>query len=131
MYYYFFFKYLFSVSTPSCINDKLKQHETDIQNFNAHIKHRPVRTGDLNHLPYVGNGFFGLSDSESEQNFYISAAGHYRTLSVPVQFKPIVHILSTDFEDSQSAKVCNTYVFSQRARKCKGSPCKKLVKSNK
>jgi len=95
------------VLTPSCIDEKLKQHETDIQNLNAHVKHRPVRPGDLNHLPYVGNGFFGLSDSESEQNFYISAAGHYRTLSVPVQYKPIVHVIGTDYGDSQSAKVVN------------------------
>ena len=106
------YNYFFSVLTPSCIDEKLKQHETDIQNFNAHVKHRPVRPGDLNHLPYVGNGFFGLSDSESEQNFYISAAGHYRTLSVPVQYKPIVHVIGTDYGDSQSAKVC-IYVINQ------------------
>ena len=31
------YNYFFSVLTPSCIDEKLKQHETDIQNLTAHI----------------------------------------------------------------------------------------------
>ena len=95
------------MTTPSCINDKLIQHETDFQTLNAHVKHRPLRSGDSNYLPYVGNGYFGLSDSEADQNIFIAASGQTRTLTVPVQFKPIVHVISSEFEDFQSAKVVN------------------------
>ena len=52
-------------------------------------------------------GFFGVSDSETEQNLYIVASGQSRTLTVPVNFKPIVHISSSDLSDFQSAKVVN------------------------
>ena len=96
-----------SVTTPSCINDKLLQYESNFQNLNAHVKHRPLRSGDSNYLPYVGNGYFGVSDSEADQNLFISGSGQTRTLSVPVQYKPVVHVTSNEFENHQSAKMVN------------------------
>lgn len=75
--------------------------------LNAHVKHKPPRADDSNYLPYIGNGHFGLSDSGSEQELFISASGLTRTLTVPVNFKPVVHISNSEFEDNQSAKVVN------------------------
>jgi hypothetical protein len=76
--------------------------------LNAHVKHRPLRSGDSNYLSFIGNGYFGLSDSDSAgQELYIAAAGQTRTLTVPVNFKPTVHIVNNEFDNYQSAKVVN------------------------
>ena len=54
------------VSGPSCVNDRIIQHTSDLDALNGHIKHSPqIRPGDSNFLPYLGNGHFGLSLSDT------------------------------------------------------------------
>ncbi len=100
--------YSIPVSSPSCINDKLIQHTSDLAFFNAHIKHRPLRGGDSDYLPYVGNGHFGVSMTEAGQEMFVAARGQSRTLGVPVSFQPIVQVTNRNGGgDSHSAKVVN------------------------
>ena len=99
--------FLILVSGSSCVNDKTIHHSGDLDALNGHIKHKPFRPGDSNYLPYVGNGYFGLSMSDVRENLYVAASGHSRTLTVPVSFQPVVHITSNEYENQQSARVVN------------------------
>ena len=47
--------------------------------------HKPHRPGDSNYLPYIGNGYFGLSLSDARENLFVSPAGHFRTLTGKVE----------------------------------------------
>ena len=96
------------ISGHSCVNDRLVQHSADLESLNGHIKHKPVRTGDSNLLPYIGNGYFGLSVSdEAGEELFIAAPGQSRTLTVPVSFKPVIHVANSEYESHQSARVVN------------------------
>jgi len=111
-----FFGWLFGyrsrirISGSSCVNDKTIHHSGDLDALNGHIMHKPHRPGDSNYLPYIGNGYFGLSMSDVRENLFVSPAGHFRTLTVPVSFQPVIHITSNEYENrenQQSARVVN------------------------
>ena len=89
------------------MNDRLIQHSADLESLSAHVKHRPVRAGDSNFLSYIGNGYFGLSMSDVKEELFVAAFGQSRTLTVPVAFKPLVHVSNSEFENYQSARLVN------------------------
>ena len=97
---------MITVSGPSCLSDKIVQHTADLQAHNAHVSHQPSRQEDSTFLSYIGNGHFGLALSES-QDLFIPGAGPTGSLSVPVYFKPMVHLSNSEFESYQTAKVTN------------------------
>ena len=80
-----FFLSLSLVSGSSCVNDKTIHHSGDLDALNGHIMHKPHRPGDSNYLPYIGNGYFGLSLSDVRENLFVSPAGHFRTLTGKVE----------------------------------------------
>ena len=64
-----------------CLRDKLTRWQSNIKNYNAHNHTSPL-------LAYVGNGYFGMSVSANSEINIKSR----RTLSVPVQYKPLVYL---------------------------------------
>jgi Uncharacterized conserved protein (DUF2152) len=76
------------------MDDRLTPFYVQNNDFNANIKHNPIYQFELNTIPYVGNGIFGL---EIQQDAHLSIK-EGRALVLPVNFHPIVS-LSADNQD--------------------------------
>ncbi|CAB4064277.1 unnamed protein product [Lepeophtheirus salmonis] len=70
----------------SCLHEPLSVYMDDLLRGDAHIVRN---TESHEYLPYVGNGYFGLS-VEPESQFYVFGAK--RTLNAPLHFKPLVNV---------------------------------------
>ena len=68
------------------MGDKMSTFREDLSNLNAHAAHNPWRISDRNYLPYVGNGYLGVSADDPDAVLHAFGARH---LSVPIPFKPL------------------------------------------
>lgn len=73
--------------------------------------HKPIEhLDDSKYLSYVGNGHLGLALSENnEEELFISTSTSQsnRALTVPLSFKPLIHVSNSDYDNYQSARVVN------------------------
>ena len=75
-----------------CLSDRLTAFYFSAEEFNANIKHIPLRDGEKPYIPYTGNGVFGI-ETNPESPLIIRRDG--RTLSLPVRFHPVVSVTSS------------------------------------
>ena len=81
-----------------CLRDKLTRWQSNVGSYNAHNHTSPL-------LAYIGNGYFGMSVSPNSEINIKSR----RTLSVPVPYKPIVHLTLVG-EGEEEVGMVNDYI---------------------
>jgi len=82
----------------ACLTDKLARWSRQTAGYNAHNHSSP-------NIAYVGNGYIGMSVTPNSEINIKSR----RTLSVPVQYKPLVH-LSLEGEGREEVGLVTDYV---------------------
>lgn len=84
-----------------CLDDRLTQFFDMHHKYDGNIQ---FSSDPITHLPYIGNGYFGLAVQE-DANFNIR---HGRSLHVPVGFHPVVSI-STKNGEMKEARVTDYF----------------------
>ncbi|XP_078037455.1 uncharacterized protein KIAA2013 homolog [Augochlora pura] len=76
-----------------CMNERLAPFQSEADEYNVNILHKPPRENEHQYLPYIGNGIFGVPIA-SDAWIYIKQG---RALSLPIQFQPLIsHPLPSD-----------------------------------
>jgi hypothetical protein len=76
----------FTDHAHTCLKDRLTAFTADLENFNAHLQHEPLKPEEDSFVPYIGNGYFGL---EVLPDGWLHIKNG-RTLSLPFKCQPIV-----------------------------------------
>ncbi|CAF3440943.1 unnamed protein product [Rotaria socialis] len=82
-----------------CLQARLEQYASDVADMNAIINHEPIQYGEIVSLPFVGNGYIGLSLSTQSQIHLIPDP------SVPFissGYSPVIRTSSKIWEDSNA-----------------------------
>jgi len=93
----------------ACLARKMIRYQDLVTKYNGH------RDGDM-FVPYTGNGYLGLSVS-AESQIYIK---NRRSLSLPVDFKPLVHLFLEGGGDSETAQVTDYLEGTVTSLQCLG-----------
>jgi hypothetical protein len=72
------------------LRDRLRAFYFGAEDFSANIQHIPLQSQEKPYIPYIGNGLFGLH-IHAESPLFIRNG---RVLSLPVNYHPVVTILS-------------------------------------
>ncbi|CAF0976808.1 unnamed protein product [Rotaria sordida] len=88
-----------TVHYNQCLQTRLEQFSSDVADMNAIINHEPILYGEIVSLPFIGNGYIGLSLSTRSRIQLISDPS---TPFISSGYSPIIQISSKIWQDSSS-----------------------------